>query len=84
MTHPRADQTTIRGNKHMTKKRPTTASLIRNLRLELGLSQTDLAAASGICRPNISRLESGKHTPTLGTLRRVATALGVTVKELLP
>jgi len=34
-------------------------------------------------RPNLSRLESGKHQPSLETMERIAEALGVTVAEIL-
>jgi transcriptional regulator with XRE-family HTH domain len=33
--------------------------------------------------PNLSRLESGKHVPSLETLERVAGALGVRVADLV-
>ena len=46
------------------------------LRIEKGLTQEELAQRAGVRQPNIARLESGKHQPTLELLRRVAAALG--------
>lgn len=49
---------------------------LARLRIEKGLTQEDLAQRAGVRQPNIARLESGKHKPTLDLLRRVAAALG--------
>lgn len=46
------------------------------LRIAKGLTQAELAEKAGVRQPNIARLESGKHQPTLELLRRVAAALG--------
>ncbi|HKD99920.1 MAG TPA: helix-turn-helix transcriptional regulator [Planctomycetota bacterium] len=56
---------------------------IRELRHRLGLRQEDLAARIGIARPNLARLEAGRHLPTTSTLRRVADALGCRTEDLL-
>lgn len=45
-----------------------------SLRLEHGLSQTELALRSGVSQPTIGRLERGEHESSLATLRRVAHA----------
>lgn len=44
---------------------------------------TALAQAAGMERPNLSRLEHGKHVPSLDTLERVAKALRVPVVKLV-
>ena len=49
---------------------------IARLRIAKGLTQEELAERAGVRQPNIARLESGKHQPTLDLLRRVAEALG--------
>jgi DNA-binding XRE family transcriptional regulator len=49
---------------------------IARLRIMRGLTQKELAEMVGTKQPSIARLESGKDTPTLGLLRRVAEALG--------
>ncbi|MFE7718691.1 helix-turn-helix domain-containing protein [Nocardia rhizosphaerihabitans] len=50
------------------------AQAIRELRLELGLTQTQLAERAGLRQPEVSRLESGGGTPTIGMLERLAHA----------
>ncbi|GAA1890225.1 hypothetical protein GCM10009715_39940 [Paeniglutamicibacter psychrophenolicus] len=49
---------------------------IRERRLALGLSQTEVAAAAGMTQPALSRLEAGGVVPTITVLDRIATALG--------
>ncbi len=56
---------------------------VRALRLEAGLTQADLAQRTGIYRPNIARVESGRHTPSLDTLSRLASAIGVSPARIL-
>ncbi|HMC66174.1 MAG TPA: helix-turn-helix transcriptional regulator [Gemmataceae bacterium] len=48
---------------------------IREIREARGLTLDALAAKSGIAKPNLSRLEHDKVTPTFDTLRTVAAAL---------
>jgi DNA-binding Xre family transcriptional regulator len=43
----------------------------------------DLSSRTGIKVPNLSRLEKGKHSPSLDTLMKVAEALGVPVGALI-
>jgi len=56
---------------------------LRRLRLAAGLTQAELARRTGIQRPNIARLESGRHTPSLETLARLASAIGVPTSRVL-
>ncbi len=56
---------------------------VRNARERLGLTSTELAERCGIRRPNLSRLEGGKHVPSLETLERIAESLDVPVARLL-
>ncbi len=56
---------------------------VRLLRGEAGLTQEALAARSGLHMTEISRLERGIREPRLGTIIRVARALGVKPSELL-
>lgn len=49
---------------------------LARLRIAKGLTQEELAERSGLKQPNIARMETGKATPTLDTLRRVAAAMG--------
>jgi transcriptional regulator with XRE-family HTH domain len=52
------------------------ARLVIGLRLELGISQDELARRVGTSGSAIARLESGQHRPSVETLRRVADAMG--------
>ncbi len=45
-------------------------------RLEMNLSQEQLAQRSGIRQSNISRIESGKCSPTIATLQQLASGMG--------
>jgi ribosome-binding protein aMBF1 (putative translation factor) len=54
--------------------------LLRSLvaaRTKSGLSQTEVARRMGLPQPAVARLEAGTHSPTLTTLARYASAIGV-------
>lgn len=53
---------------------------IRAIRMERGMSQTELATAAGITIANLSRIEAGKFSVGLDILNKIAIALGVTLK----
>jgi excisionase family DNA binding protein len=60
------------------QRNPTRAGQrLRLLREAAGLSQQELALASGLTHEEISRLELGYQTPLLSTVRTLAQALGV-------
>ncbi len=48
---------------------------VRERRLALGLSQTEVAARAGMTQPALSRLEAGRAVPTIAVLERLAAAL---------
>jgi DNA-binding XRE family transcriptional regulator len=56
---------------------------VKSGRLALGMTQAQLAELTGMTEGNISRLESGKHLPSLGTLEKVASALGLSLASLI-
>ncbi|MBK7825843.1 XRE family transcriptional regulator [Nannocystis sp.] len=56
---------------------------IRQLRETRGLTQQQMAKISGVPRPTWSNLESGAANPTLAVLVKVATALQVSLEELI-
>jgi transcriptional regulator with XRE-family HTH domain len=51
------------------------ARQVIGLRMELGISQDELARRVGTSASAIARLESGQHHPSVETLRRVAGAM---------
>jgi ribosome-binding protein aMBF1 (putative translation factor) len=59
------------------RRRHELASRVRALRNERGLSQQELAKQVGTSQAAIARLELGGAEPRLGTLERIADALGV-------
>ena len=52
---------------------------IRQLRLGLGMSVRALAAKTGFSPSLISQAENGQVTPSIGSLERIAMALGVSL-----
>ena len=58
-------------------------SRLKALRRKTGWSQYRLAQESGISREYLARLELGLQDPTLGTMTKLAKALGVEVVDLL-
>lgn len=56
---------------------------VRALRMERGWTLRELGDRSHMGRPNIGRVEAGRHVPSLQLLADVAGALGVTLSELL-
>lgn len=57
---------------------------LKTLRKAKGLSQLDLEIESGINRTEISRIENAQRNIEFYTIVRLAKALGVTPKDLLP
>lgn len=56
---------------------------VKNLRIEKGLTQTELANIMGKDHPSLNKLENGKVNPSYIYLSEVAEGLGVTLLELL-
>jgi transcriptional regulator with XRE-family HTH domain len=72
----------------MSKKLPSKPALrraftraLRKLRWDRNLSQEKLAHAAGLDRAYMSDLERGQHSPTLETVYKIVTALGITLTE---
>ena len=55
---------------------------IVDLRFERALTQADLAKLSGVNEITISNIERGKQRPAARTLRKLASALDVDVRDL--
>lgn len=73
----------FRGNRAKIEKSGAVGRQVRRLRHIKGMTQAQLARAAGILRPNLSRVESGKHRPSLETLERIAAALKIPVVDLV-
>ncbi|HEX7681909.1 MAG TPA: helix-turn-helix transcriptional regulator [Thermoanaerobaculia bacterium] len=56
---------------------------LRELRTAADLSQRELAKRCGTSAAAISNFEAGNNSPTLGTLVRLAEAMGCNVTELV-
>ncbi|WP_240531335.1 helix-turn-helix domain-containing protein [Variovorax boronicumulans] len=55
---------------------------VREMRLELGLSQVEFGERCGFYQTYLSRIENGQANPTLNAVEVIAIALGVSVFEL--
>ena len=60
---------------------------MRNLRMkfrriEVGMSQTQLAKAAGVTRQTIGLIEAGEFNPSLKLCLAICKALGVTLNDL--
>ena len=64
------------GFKEMAEQRRSLAATLSSKRLELGLSQTEVAARMGTSQSAVARLESGEADLRLSTLERYAAAIG--------
>lgn len=56
---------------------------LKRIRTEKGITQGDIVRALGISRSFVSNIENGKTNPTLSTISKIASALGVTIGKLL-
>jgi transcriptional regulator with XRE-family HTH domain len=56
---------------------------IKKLRKTKGLTQDELAERTGLNRVHLYRLESGKQSMTLRTLKLIADTLDVRVRDLI-
>ena len=55
---------------------------VREVRMNLGLSQEELGFKSGLHRTYISDIERGVKNPTIVTIDTLAKALGMSISEL--
>jgi transcriptional regulator with XRE-family HTH domain len=57
---------------------------LREVREKAGISQEKLAELAGLHRTYVSSVERGKRNISLQNIERLAAALGVSMKELMP
>lgn len=56
---------------------------IKQIRVQLGITRRELAEKVGISTLYVYDIETGRRTPSVDTLRKLAVALDATVDELL-
>jgi transcriptional regulator with XRE-family HTH domain len=71
------------GKRNPAQTKRLLARNIRRLRKEKAWSQHDLANEAGVRQALVSALELGDANPTLESLDKIATALGVSLADLL-
>ena len=69
------DSEAVRTGYEAAKRAFELGQAVRARRLELGMSQTELAEKAGMTQSAVSRLEAGGTVPTIGVLERLAAAL---------
>ncbi len=74
MTRPRKSKEVV----------PGLGGHLRRLRLLRDLTQEELGARAEVKAETVSRVENGVSTPDLDTLSRLAAALGVSLREVIP
>lgn len=57
--------------------------ILRELRVEKGLTQEELGFEAGIRRTYVSILELGQQQPSLSTILKLASGLGVSAAEFI-
>ncbi|MEM9250550.1 MAG: helix-turn-helix transcriptional regulator [Pseudomonadota bacterium] len=77
----RGDEETVPGD--VVDRLLSNESLLKFWREHRGLTQTDLAKASGVHRVSINKIEAGTKSPTVETLRKLADALRVDLDDLV-
>jgi transcriptional regulator with XRE-family HTH domain len=68
--------------RHSSRPQPALGTAIRQLRERRKETQASLADRAGMAEPTISHIEAGHANPTWATVRDLAAALGVSVREL--
>lgn len=69
---------------YLTPATASVGSMILYHRKRIKMTQDELAAKTGVSRPQIANIESGRHDPPISRLRAFAQALGVSAKDLIP
>src|SRR5437667_11487663 len=57
---------------------------IRRQRIQVEMTQTELAKAVGVLRTSIANIEAGRQKPPLHLLYKLCMELGVEIAEILP
>jgi transcriptional regulator with XRE-family HTH domain len=62
---------------------PGLGTAVRQLREKRGVTQEGLAQDAGVTTGTVSLVERGKSNPSWGTIKALATGLGVAMSELV-
>lgn len=62
----------------------TIGERLKQLRLEAGMTQAQLAAATGVLRTSVTNIEAGRQKPPLHLLYRMCVVLDVEVSSIVP
>jgi DNA-binding XRE family transcriptional regulator len=65
------------------RERKVVGARIRAVRETAGLSQVELSRRSGMAQESLSRIETGRRDPRLGTLRRMAKGLDLSLDQFM-
>ncbi len=71
-------------DKKFTKQDRKLGKRIQKIRKDKGLTQEQVAEKIGKSRQMITFIETGREIPNVKMLQKIARALGVKVKELIP
>jgi transcriptional regulator with XRE-family HTH domain len=77
-----ASESVPTGMRRSDQPQPALGEAIRQLRQKRGMTQEDLAHASGITTGTLSLIERGHANPTWGTLKGIANALGISMGDM--
>ncbi len=83
MPTPRAHLTDTQARERAAR-RARFGERVRELRKECGMTQEQVALASGIDRPFLVQVENGRRSVLVERLEDLASALGVPVADLFP
>jgi transcriptional regulator with XRE-family HTH domain len=70
-------------NRDNKKKQEKLQSLLRQIRLEAGLRQVDLAERLGLPQSFVSKYESGERRLDILELRLICSAIGITLFDFI-
>lgn len=56
---------------------------VRDVRVEQGIAQEELAALAGVERSHMGKIERGEHMPTLALILKISAALRMSATELM-
>lgn len=71
------------GVPYMLQKGVNKIARLAEVRQSKGMTQEQLAAATGVHRVTIARIETGEISPKATTLKKLADALGVLMDDLM-